>query len=179
MSELHKNIKKLRIDRNWTQQELADRVGYTSKSVISRIEKGTVNIPASQIQKFAEVFGVTTSELLGDRTPIQTYSQEVYTITPETMKLAATLEDLEEGEPFEVIRIGKSFRIIKMPKMQKPKAPLPKRVVVHKNNRFFVKKRPTMIPVVHVDDVDIPTPKIIGKPAKSTPIGKKKKLVPT
>lgn len=179
MDRLYINIKKFRIDKGWSQTELAERVGYSDKSMISQIENGKVNLPASKIEKFAEVFGVSTSELTGDRTPLRTYSQEVYTITPETMKLAATLEDLEEGEPFEVIRIGKSFRIIKMPKMQTPKAPLPKRVVVRKNNRFFVKKRPTMIPVIHVDDVDIPTPKVIGKPAKSTPIGKKKKLVPT
>jgi transcriptional regulator with XRE-family HTH domain len=175
MSELHKNIKKLRIDKHWTQSELAERVGYADKSMISRIEKGTVNLPASQIEKFAQVFGVPASDLIGE-THLQSYTfSDFKTITPETMRLAATLQDVGEGEAIEVIRIGRNWHIV--PKTRVTSTPLPKRVVVRRNGRLLVKKKPTLIPIVQEDEVKAPT--MPGRAAKRRTLGKKKKLVPT
>lgn len=65
MLELYQNIKKYRIAHEWSQGDLAQRVGYADKSMISRIENGKVDLQLGQIKKFAEVLGVTPGELLG------------------------------------------------------------------------------------------------------------------
>ncbi len=66
MLELYKNIKKLREENDLSQEELAKRVGYSDKSMISRIESGRVDLPQSKILLLAEIFHVTPGELMGD-----------------------------------------------------------------------------------------------------------------
>lgn len=70
MLKLYENIKKYRTERGWNQSDLAKRVGYSDKSMISKIEKGLVDLSQSQIQKFADAFGISASELFGP-TPTQ------------------------------------------------------------------------------------------------------------
>lgn len=57
-------IKQRREELGWTQQELADKMGYTSKSTITRIEKGYNDVSQSNIIKFAEVLDVSISYLM-------------------------------------------------------------------------------------------------------------------
>ena len=66
MLELYKNIKKLREENDLSQEELAKRVGYSDKSMISRIESGKVDLTQSKILLLAEIFNVTPGELMGD-----------------------------------------------------------------------------------------------------------------
>ena len=65
MLKLYSNIKRLRKLHNMSQQELAEAVGYSGKSMVAQIENGKVNLPSSMITKFAEVFHVTELELMG------------------------------------------------------------------------------------------------------------------
>lgn len=65
MLKLYSNIKRLRKLNNMSQQELAEAVGYAGKSMIAQVENGRINLPASMISKFAEVFHVTDLELMG------------------------------------------------------------------------------------------------------------------
>ena len=48
-----------------TQEELAKRMGYKSKSTINKIELGINDIPQGKITKFAEVLLTTPSHLMG------------------------------------------------------------------------------------------------------------------
>ena len=48
-----------------TQEEVAEKMGYKSKSSINKIEKGLSDIPQSKIVKFAEVLRTTTGYLMG------------------------------------------------------------------------------------------------------------------
>lgn len=48
-----------------TQEELAKRMGYKSKSTINKIELGINDIPQSKILQFAEVLGTTPAHLMG------------------------------------------------------------------------------------------------------------------
>jgi len=66
MLDLYKNIKMCRLSRGWSQSDLASKVGYSDKSMISKIEKGAVDLSQSQIVKFAEVFSVSPCDLFGD-----------------------------------------------------------------------------------------------------------------
>lgn len=71
MLKLYENIKKLRKLNNWTQEELAKKMGYTDRSTISKIEAGQTDISQSKIIEFAEVFGVNAGDLLG-------YGDDIY-----------------------------------------------------------------------------------------------------
>lgn len=49
MSKLYENIKNRRKELHMTQSELAERLGYADRSVISRIEKGEIDLGQSKI----------------------------------------------------------------------------------------------------------------------------------
>lgn len=66
MLTLYKNIRELRKQNNWSQEELATRMGYTDRSSIAKIENGKVDLAQSKILEFARVFGVDASDLMGD-----------------------------------------------------------------------------------------------------------------
>ena len=65
MSTVGGNILRMRKRLGWTQEELATRMGYKSKSTINKIELGINDIPQSKIVKFAEVLGTTPAHLMG------------------------------------------------------------------------------------------------------------------
>ena len=65
MLTLYKNIKKLREELGMSQDELAEKTGYTSRSSIAKIEKGLVDLQQSKIISFANALGVTPSQLMG------------------------------------------------------------------------------------------------------------------
>lgn len=65
MSTVSENILLLRKHLGWTQEELAKKMGYKSKSTINKIELGINDIPQSKIVKFAQVLGTTPAYLMG------------------------------------------------------------------------------------------------------------------
>lgn len=66
MLKLYENIKKYRKLKGMSQSELAKKTGYSSRSAISRIENGDIDLPQSKILLFAEALGVDVGELMGD-----------------------------------------------------------------------------------------------------------------
>lgn len=64
MSELHKRIKNRRIELGLTQDELAKKLGYKSRSSINKIESGKNDIPQSKISSIAKALNVSLLELL-------------------------------------------------------------------------------------------------------------------
>lgn len=64
--ELYNNIKKRRQALNMTQAELAELVGYTGKSMISKIERGEVDLSQSKIETFARALRTTSGALFGN-----------------------------------------------------------------------------------------------------------------
>lgn len=65
METLGQRIKKLRIERNLSQDELAIKLGYKSRSSINKIELGINDIAQSKIVEFSEVLKTTPSYLMG------------------------------------------------------------------------------------------------------------------
>ncbi len=82
MSTIGKNIAAIRKSLGITQEELAELVGYRSKSTINKIELGINDIPQSKIVMFAKALNTTPAVLMG-------WDEEE--ITP-------TLPSLTEGE---------------------------------------------------------------------------------
>lgn len=58
------NIKKRRFELNLSQQELADLMGYKSRSTIAKIESGENDINQNKLRKFAQVLDTTVDALI-------------------------------------------------------------------------------------------------------------------
>lgn len=65
MNELGRRIKQKREKLGLSQEELAKRLGYKSRSTINKIELGINDIPQSKIKLFADVLETSPTYLLG------------------------------------------------------------------------------------------------------------------
>lgn len=57
-------IKQRRMELDWSQRELANKMGY-NHSTITRIETGKIDISQSRVVQFSEVLGVSIAYLMG------------------------------------------------------------------------------------------------------------------
>ena len=64
-------IRQLREQLGLSQDELAKRLGYKSRSTIAKIESGSNDIPQSKIAAFAAALETTPARLLGLDTPAE------------------------------------------------------------------------------------------------------------
>ena len=58
------NIKKRRYEMRMSQQELADAMGYKTRSTIAKIESGENDVSQKKLQKFANVLDTTVESLI-------------------------------------------------------------------------------------------------------------------
>lgn len=58
-------VKQKRENMGLSQEELADKMGYKSKTSIHKIEQGITDLPLSKVEELAKVLNVTTSYLMG------------------------------------------------------------------------------------------------------------------
>ena len=65
MPNVGQNIAAARKRAGMTQEELAGRVGYKTKSAINKIELGIRDLPQKKIAAFADALGVTPGHLMG------------------------------------------------------------------------------------------------------------------
>ena len=59
-------IKQLRMERMWSQEQVARMLGYKSRSTVNKIELGINELTQSKIVAFANLFGVEPWQLLND-----------------------------------------------------------------------------------------------------------------
>ncbi len=89
METIYERIRRLRQERNMSQDDLAKKTGYTSRSTINKIEAGKIDISRAKIKVFADALGVTPAYLMGwEDVPDQI--QGYYT-DPEVAELAEEL----------------------------------------------------------------------------------------
>lgn len=65
MTDLAEKIKKLRFERKWSQDKLAEKLGI-GRQYVSKYETGKILPSADSLQKLAEVFGVSIDYLLSN-----------------------------------------------------------------------------------------------------------------
>ncbi|WP_312644017.1 LexA family transcriptional regulator [Hydrogenoanaerobacterium sp.] len=65
MSHIGIRIRQRREELGYSQDELAKKLGYKSRSTINKIEMGVNDITQSKIQAFADALGTTPSNLMG------------------------------------------------------------------------------------------------------------------
>ena len=59
-------VKTLRISRGMSQDELAQRLGYTNRSSINKIELGKNDLPRNKVAQLAAILGVEPIEFFKD-----------------------------------------------------------------------------------------------------------------
>lgn len=77
-SKIGSQILKRRKELGWTQEELAIKMGYKTKSSINKIENGNSDIPQSKVMKFAEVLDTTPGYLMGWDTDVIDAASELF-----------------------------------------------------------------------------------------------------
>ena len=65
LEPLYLQIRNLRKNLGMSQQELAKKTGYTSRSSIAKIENGEVDLPISKIALIAKALDTNPSTLMG------------------------------------------------------------------------------------------------------------------
>ena len=65
MANVGKNIRARREELGLTQQELAERMGYKSKSAINKIELGINDITQSKVVAFAKALNTSPAYIMG------------------------------------------------------------------------------------------------------------------
>lgn len=63
------NIKKRRFELRMSQQELADAMGYKTRSTIAKIESGENDVSQKKLQKFAEILDTSVEMLIAGYAP--------------------------------------------------------------------------------------------------------------
>ena len=100
--DVGKNIMKTRKRLGMTQEELAVRVGYKTKSAINKIELGVRDLPQKKIAAFAEALGTTPGHLMGwDAEPedLGGLAAEVLT-NPDLLQLVQDYLSLSEADQY-------------------------------------------------------------------------------
>lgn len=98
-------IRKARLEKGLSQAELAELLGYKSRSSINKIEVEGRDIPRSSIVKFAQVLGVTPSYLMGweeetsEPDALEVLMEKYDNIKPVKLKRFPLLGEIACGEP--------------------------------------------------------------------------------
>ena len=58
-------IKQRRMALDWSQRDLAAKMGYASNTTIAKIEQGKVDVSQARAAQFAKVLGVSIAYLMG------------------------------------------------------------------------------------------------------------------
>lgn len=91
MLELYMNIRKRREELGLNQTQLAKLIGYADKTMISKIEKGQVDLPQSKIVIIADALRTTPAALMGWEK-----EENAYYLNHETTEIAQQIKDSKE-----------------------------------------------------------------------------------
>lgn len=95
--EIGERIKKRREELGMSQEELAKKVGYTSRSSIAKLETNANGMTQSKIVKFANALETTPSFLMGWEDDTNYYNS--YGLRPITTKKFPMLGEIACGQP--------------------------------------------------------------------------------
>lgn len=95
-------IKQLRLRSGLSQEELANKMGYTDRSSISRIEKGDMKLTQDKIMEFSTLFKVSPLVILGmeeyvpPKTQVPVYGRVAAGIPIEAIENIIDYEDIPD-----------------------------------------------------------------------------------
>ena len=108
MAELYKNIKKLRQQKGWPQEYLAELMGYSGRSMISKIERGEIDLTQSRIKQFADIFNISPDDLMGTNKSVTNVDKE---LSPTAVKVGQQLADLEKKFGYTEQQVADAMKI--------------------------------------------------------------------
>lgn len=85
---IYDRIRERRIQLGLSQEDLAIKMGYKSRSTINKIESGAVDIARNKIEKFAEVLNTTPAYLMDWNDMSKEYYKD-----PEVSEYAQAVKD--------------------------------------------------------------------------------------
>ena len=100
MPDIGKRIKEKRIELGITQEDLASKLGYKSKTTLAKIENGTNDITQSRVVDFANALNTTPAYLMGWEEP-ESQSSTILNKKDErdiAKRLEQTLDQLESDQ---------------------------------------------------------------------------------
>lgn len=97
------NIKKRRFELRMSQQELADALGYKTRSTIAKIESGKNDITQRKLQHFAEVLDTTVEALI---TGNSSSFSNVLAVTDASFELPIETPDSRKNKIVSIILAG-------------------------------------------------------------------------
>lgn len=79
-------IKQRREELNMSQEELAKRIGYKSRSSINKIELNLSDVPQKKVPEFAKVLNVSIGYLMDETTNVKSHDEtQQFTTVDEAM----------------------------------------------------------------------------------------------
>ena len=108
LEDFGRRVREFRLQKRLSQQELADRVGYKGKDMISRIESGQTNIPMPKAIEIANALGVKVSDLTGSWKyvePDRTLPQGGFHGGGVRPDIIPVVEELKELDPSDIARV--------------------------------------------------------------------------
>lgn len=112
MSNLGRRIADLRKRLGMTQEELAHRIGYRSKSAINKIELGDRDLPQKKIADIARALGVSPAVLMGwsEEEPEETGALAAeFLLDPDLMAMAKDFLSLDAADRAMVMTLVSSL----------------------------------------------------------------------
>lgn len=92
------NIKKRRYELRMSQQELADAMGYKTRSTIAKIESGENDVSQKKLQKFAAVLDTTVEALISTQdAPVSAAVAASWTVSKMNKNIAIILAGGKSG----------------------------------------------------------------------------------
>lgn len=100
MTTIGKRIADERKRLGMTQEELAHKVGYQTKSAINKIEMGLREVPQKKIAAFASALSVTPAQLMGWDAPPEETGELLADVllNPDMMRLVQIYSELDEAD---------------------------------------------------------------------------------
>ena len=103
-------IKNYRQMRRMSQQELAEKVGYTNKGMISQVESGKVNLAMDKLAKIAKALNVPLYDLMKEEIALLDSSNGQYKTVTFTHDPFDGLDDEDMKKVAEYIKMLKGAR---------------------------------------------------------------------
>ncbi len=97
------NVKKIRTMRGYSQQELANLVGFETRAAISKVEHDIVDPPQSMVKKLAEALNVSPSDFFDfakkkdySKSPLMEFLPYLETASAEKLSIIRKILDMPE-----------------------------------------------------------------------------------
>lgn len=96
MTDIGKKIKAAREAAGLTQEELAKKLGYKSKTTINKIESGINDLTPSKVEAFARALNTSPLALMGWTDDQEPEKERSYYLNQETADIAQEIHDNKE-----------------------------------------------------------------------------------